>query len=107
MEDHERQRTELVQNINSATHQLGELPLTSLNQENTIRSKPETLRQELAKTAGGNVLLVRAPANGIVSAMTVNPGQRPSPPDNPSYPSCRLEILCALSCLCRAKPSAS
>ena len=75
LEGLERQRTELAQNISSATHQLGELPLTSLNQENTIRSKLETLRQELAKTAGSNVLLIRAPANGIVSAMTVNPGQ--------------------------------
>ncbi|AOV15772.1 secretion protein HlyD [Acidihalobacter aeolianus] len=69
------QHTALTQQIDAARHQLAELPLNARNQENAIRDKLETLRQSLAKTAEGRSLLLRASSAGVVSALTVNPGQ--------------------------------
>jgi len=75
LEDLESRRTALAQQISDSTHQIAELPLTTQNQENDIRSKLDSLRQDIAKTAGGHALILRAPSAGVISSLTVNPGQ--------------------------------
>lgn len=71
---HTRQST-LAQQINDTRQELLELPLNTQNQEGDLRTKLASLRQELAKTAGGDSLVLRAPSAGRVSALTVTAGQ--------------------------------
>ncbi|WP_414041217.1 HlyD family secretion protein [Acidithiobacillus sp. M4-SHS-6] len=69
-----RQST-LAQQISDTRQELLELPLNTQNQEGDLRTKLASLRQELAKTAGGHSLVLRAPSAGRVSALTVTAGQ--------------------------------
>ncbi len=71
---HTRQST-LAQQISDTRHELLELPLNTQNQEGDIQTRLAALRQDLAKTAGGHSLVLRAPSSGRVSALTVTAGQ--------------------------------
>ncbi|WP_077273681.1 HlyD family secretion protein [Acidithiobacillus thiooxidans] len=65
----------LAQQLNDTHQELLELPLNIQNQEGDIKTKLASLRQELAKTAGGHAVVLRAPSSGRISALIVTSGQ--------------------------------
>ena len=73
--DLQTRKTALIQQISQSRHEIAELPLNSENTEGDIRTRLAAVRQDVAKTAGGHTLLLRAPASGRVSALTVTAGQ--------------------------------
>jgi len=55
--------------------ELSELPLHAQIQERDIQNQLASIRRDLARTAGGHALILRAPSAGKVSALTVTAGQ--------------------------------
>ncbi len=71
----QRDRDQLAEQIDDTRQQLRQLPLTSATQRHETEAKLADIQQSLARTAGQQEIVLRAPAAGIVSAMIVDPGE--------------------------------
>jgi membrane fusion protein len=74
-----RQRGELQQQRESARRQLDELPLTTATKLNELQRQLAQVHQSLAQNEADRVTVLRAPADGVVSAVMVKPGQAVTP----------------------------
>ena len=69
-----RQRLDTQSQLAQVEEQCRELPISSQNDKNAIRSKLQDLRQQLAKLSGSNLVVVRSPSSGEISALTCHVG---------------------------------
>jgi membrane fusion protein len=74
-----RQRVELQQQRDSARNQLNELPLTTAAKLNDLHRQLAQVNQSLAQNESERTSVLRAPADGVVSAVLVKPGQTITP----------------------------
>jgi membrane fusion protein len=70
-----RDRDQIAQQIDDTRQQLDQLPITNATQLNDTQAKLADVEQSLAKTAAQQLVVLRAPAAGIVSAMIAEPGE--------------------------------
>lgn len=74
-----RQRYELQQQRDSVHHQLEELPLTTTAKLDDLHRQLAQVNQSLAQNEADRASVLRAPADGEVSAVLVKPGQAVAP----------------------------
>ncbi|WP_426270237.1 HlyD family secretion protein [Dyella kyungheensis] len=74
-----RQRVELLQQRETARNQLEELPLTTAATLNNLHRQWAQVNQSLAQNEADRASVLRAPADGVVSAVLVKRGQAVAP----------------------------
>jgi membrane fusion protein len=71
----QRQRLDVQQQIGDAQQQLAQIPLTLAGKQNDTHRALAEIDQQLAQNEAQRAVVLRAPANAIVSTLPVNPGQ--------------------------------
>lgn len=71
----QRQRLDVTQQIDDASEQIAQIPLTLASKHNDTQRALAAIDQQLAQNEAQRALVLRAPAAGIVSTLAVNPGQ--------------------------------
>lgn len=79
LQDVERQRIELRQQIEQTQQQLREAPLNSKNQRNDLERKRADIQQSMAENESRRRVIIRAPHDGIVGPLLAKPGQVVNP----------------------------
>ncbi|TFZ50992.1 HlyD family efflux transporter periplasmic adaptor subunit [Serratia proteamaculans] len=79
LQDVERQRIELRQQIEQTQQQLREAPLNSKNQRNDLERKRADIEQAMAENESRRRVILRAPRDSLVGPLLVKPGQVVSP----------------------------
>ncbi|MEH3481076.1 MULTISPECIES: HlyD family secretion protein [Enterobacter] len=82
LQDVERQRIELRQQIEQTQQQLREAPLNSKNQRNDLERKRADIDQSMAENESRRRVIIRAPHDGIVGPLLAKPGQVVNPGQN-------------------------
>nr|WP_199042049.1 HlyD family efflux transporter periplasmic adaptor subunit [Dyella sp. ASV24] len=70
-----RERDELTQQFSSVGYQLQQLPLATLAKVNDLHRQHAQVSQQLAQNEVAREMVIRAPKDGVVSALLVKPGQ--------------------------------
>ncbi|TAM59017.1 MAG: HlyD family efflux transporter periplasmic adaptor subunit [Rhodanobacter sp.] len=70
-----RQRYESMQQWSSASDQLTQLPLATAAKLDALRSQMAQNEEALAQSEADRATVLRAPSDGVVSAMLIKPGQ--------------------------------
>lgn len=70
-----RQRSESERQLKSVTDQLTQLPLTTAGKLNDLRNQLAQNQQSLAQSETDRATVVRAPKDGVVSSVLIQPGQ--------------------------------
>lgn len=70
-----RQLSESEQQLNSVGNQLAQLPLATAAKLNDLRRQMAQIEQVLAQNEADRATVLRAPADGMVSAILIKPGQ--------------------------------
>lgn len=71
----QRQRLDVRQQIDDAQRQLAQNPLTLAGKQNDTQRALAEIDQQLAQNEAQRAIILRAPADAIVSTLPVNPGQ--------------------------------
>jgi membrane fusion protein len=79
LQDVERQRIELRQQIDQTQQQLREAPINSKNQRNDLERKRADIEQAMAENESRRRVILRAPRDSLVGPLLVKPGQVVSP----------------------------
>ena len=74
-----RQRLDTEQQLGSQLDQLKQLPLTASGQRHELERKRADIDQSVAQNEAQRALVLRAPQDGIVSSVSVKPGQAVAP----------------------------
>lgn len=74
-----RQQLDTQQQIDSTQHQLTQLPLDDATKRNDTERQLATITQSLAQNEIERAIVLRAPSDGVVSAVLLKPGQMASP----------------------------
>lgn len=82
LQDVERQRIELRQQIEQTQQQLREAPLNSKNQRNDLERKRADIDQSMAENESRRRVIIRAPHDGIVGPLLAKPGEVVNPGQN-------------------------
>lgn len=73
-----RQQLDARQQLDTAQHQLAQLPLDESSKRNDTERQLATVAQSLAQNEMGRSILLRSPSDGVASSVLLKPGQAAS-----------------------------